>query len=246
MTSAWSPSTEPVLPADDALDVWKVRLDNRRAPLADAAATLSLVERRRANQFRLDEPRQQFILTRAALRTLVGKYLGQPPEGVAIETSPAGKPHLAETHRASGLHFSVAHSDELALIAVTTGCEVGVDVERLRAVSHAEHIARRFFHPAETRAILAAGPADRDTMFLRCWTGKEAVLKAVGSGMTGSLASFCVPADEFDAAWIELPAPIAHSPQRCWLHALAPCRGYVGAVACLGHQRRVRPFVFAW
>ncbi len=243
MEIAWSPPTETIVLAEDTLDVWAVRLDDGGAQSADWEANLSAAERRRAEQFRLDEPRRRFVVARAALRTLLGDYLGLAPKCVALETEPGGKPRLADTHRGSGLHFSVAHSANLALIAVTAGCAVGIDLERIRNVNHAEHIARRFFHPAETEAIVTADRSARDAVFLRCWTGKEAVLKAIGSGITGALASFHVPADGFDAASIALPAQVSDIHRRCWLRSLAPCPGYVGAVACLGDERRVRSFL---
>jgi 4'-phosphopantetheinyl transferase len=132
----------------------------------------------------------------------------------------------------------------LALIAVTKGCEVGVDVERLRPVRHLEHIAQRYFHPAETTAILAARPAERDAAFLRGWTGKEAVLKALGRGITGSFAEFQVPINEFISTWIDLPAELSPQHARCWLHRLAPCDGYLAAVALLGAERDVYCYEF--
>jgi 4'-phosphopantetheinyl transferase len=244
MNIAWPPATgSPALSAD-RLDVWAVRLDKGRGLLDKLAPTLSAAERQRAGQFRLDEPRQRFVVTRAALRMLLGKYLGMSASGVTLENDPHGKPRLASGSAADDVRFNVAHSGELALIAVTAGCEVGVDVERVRPVHHADHIARRYFHPVEMQAILSAGPSARDTIFMRCWTGKEAVLKAIGSGVTGALASFRVPTDEFDTAWVDLPARLSRNHARCWLQDLAPCPGYVGAVACLGDERDVHPFTF--
>jgi 4'-phosphopantetheinyl transferase len=242
MNIAWPPSTEPIALSADRLDVWAVRLEQGRALSDKLAPTLSAAERERATQFRLEEPRQRFMITRAALRMVLGKYLGRSAGGVTLENDPQGKPRLASGHDADDVHFNVAHSAGLALIAVTADCEVGVDVERVRAVSHADHIARRYFHPAELLAILSAAPSARDTKFLRCWTGKEAVLKAIGSGVTGSLASFRVPTYQFTTAWIDLPASLTKNHPRCWLHELAPCPGYVGAVACLGEERPVRHF----
>ena len=242
MEIAWPYPTDVIGPSSGTLDVWAFRLDAVRATSAELSATLSAAERQRAEQFRLDEPRQRFVITRAALRRLLGRYLGTPASRIALENDRHGKPRLA--HGANDVHFNVAHSGSLALVAVTAGCEVGVDVERVRAVNHAEQIARRFFHPTETHAILSADSATRDAKFMRCWTGKEAVLKAIGSGVTGALASFRVPTDEFQAAWIELPPPLSGNRARCWLHGLTPSNGYVGAVACLGEERVVRPFAF--
>ena len=244
MEIAWPLPTDSMALSADKLDVWAVRLDQGCSLSGKLEASLSTAERQRADRFRLDAPRQRFVVTRAALRMLLGKYLGEAASAVAIDIDPSGKPCLAAQYRAAELHFNVAHSGDLAVVAVTAGCEVGVDVERVRPVSHAEHIARRYFHPAETQAILSAAPSERDTVFLRCWTGKEAVLKALGSGVTGPLAAFHVPTEEFDIAWITLPSTLSKNQDRCWLHELAPCPGYVGAVACLGNERLVRPFTF--
>src|SRR5262249_47331784 len=152
---------------------------------------------------------------------------------------------LAHRHTAADLRFNVAHSDELAIIGVSRGCEIGVDVEHLREVTHLERIARRFFHPLESKIILDEPASTRSNVFLRCWTGKEAVLKAIGVGITGSLSSFRVPLNEDAQAWIYLPAkagePIA---SRCWMRRLAPCDEYLAAVACVGRQCDVHCFTF--
>jgi 4'-phosphopantetheinyl transferase len=244
MEIVWPRPTEAVALSADTLDVWAARLEGVSARWNELRAILSDAERQRAEQFRLDEPRRRFEITRAALRMLLGRYLGTPVSGVELAIDHRGKPRLAGDRGADDIHFNLAHSGSIALIAVTAGCDVGVDVERIRAAGHVEQIARRYFHPAESQAILSAVPSARDAVFLRCWTGKEAVLKAIGSGVTGSLASFRVPTDEFQAARIALPGPLSTGCSHCWLYALAPCNGYVGAVACLGEERIVRPFAF--
>jgi len=244
MEIVWSHPSDAIALSANTLDVWAVRLEGGSVRSDELRAILSAAERQRAEQFRLDEPRQRFVIARAALKMLLGRYLGTPANEVELENDRHGKPRLASRYGADDMHFNLAHSGSLALIAVTAGCEVGVDVERVRAVTHAEHIVRRYFHPVEAQAILSAAPSARDAVFLRCWTAKEAVLKAMGSGVTGLLASFRVPTDEFQAAWIDLPGQLSSNCSRCWLHELTPCDGYVGAVACLGEERVVRPFAF--
>jgi 4'-phosphopantetheinyl transferase len=243
MDIVWPPATGATTVSDDELDVWALSLDAREAHSDELAAILSSAERDRAADYGLDEPRRRFIITRAALRMLLGQYLGRPASGIELEHDRHGKPRLAGDSMAGDLRFNVAHSASLALIAVTRGSEVGVDAERVRQVKRADHIARRYFHPAEIEAIVSASPAARNAVFMRCWTGKEAVLKAIGTGVTGSLASFKVPtAEYFGAAWIDLPPPLSPNFSRCWLHELAPCQHYVGAVACCGPKRNVRCF----
>jgi 4'-phosphopantetheinyl transferase len=242
---SWSPRIGSVELSASTVDVWAVRLASEGAPLEEWASVLSTQELERAGQFRLEDPRRRFVVTRVALRMLLGKYLGRPASAIALENDHHGKPRLVRgAHDADHLQFNVAHSGDLALVAVTAGCEVGVDIEQLRPVSHAEHIARRYFHPAEAEALLAAPLSARDPLFLRCWTGKEAVLKAVGRGITGSLASFQVPMNDREDVWIDLPVQSTEGHSRCWLQPLAPCDGYLGAVACLGEERTVRCFAF--
>jgi 4'-phosphopantetheinyl transferase len=240
----WPPAPDSFDPSPERFDVWAVPLDEGYSVINKLEANLSAAERQRAAGFRIEEPRKRFVVSRAALRILLGRYLGRRSGDVTLESNPSGKPRLAAGQRAVDLQFNVAHSGDLALIGITVGCEVGVDIERVRSIRHAEHIARRFFHPIETEAILAAPHAERDAIFMRCWTGKEAVLKTLGSGITGSLASFKVPTDEFIRAYIELPSTLSHNHSSCWLHALTPCQGYVGAAACLADKRQLRLFAF--
>jgi 4'-phosphopantetheinyl transferase len=244
MNIAWPQPPDTINVAPDRLDVWAVPLDGRLAAIGNQSAILSAAELERADQFRLEEPRRRFILTRCALRELLGRYCGMPASDVAIEIDRQGKPRIGRQCGAEDVRFNVAHSSEMALIAVTMGCEVGVDVERLRPVRHLEHIAQRYFHPAESTALLAARPAEREAAFLRCWTAKEAVLKALGHGITGSLAGIQVPIHQFASTWIDLPAELSPQHSRCWLHRLAPCDGYLAAVASLGAKRDVCCYEF--
>jgi 4'-phosphopantetheinyl transferase len=144
------------------------------------------------------------------------------------------------------LHFNLAHSAELALVAMSHGCEVGVDVERFRAVGHWEEIASRYFHEAESRAIRNSVHEERARMFLRCWTAKEAVLKALGVGLSGALTDFAVPVDFHDGQWLQLPGTCAAMTTNIWLQSLAPHRDYVGAIAVIGEKRRTHCFTFEW
>jgi 4'-phosphopantetheinyl transferase len=208
---------------------------------------LSADERRRADDFALETPRRRFVIARAALRTVVGRYIDLPRQAVELHVDDHGKPRLAENHNRFNLHFNVAHSGDVALIAATTRCEVGVDVEQLRSVRHAEQIAQRYFHPQEWCSIIAAPPAERDANFLRCWTAKEALFKAVGTGITGSLAEFCVPFDCEVAIEVDVPARSRNErPTRCWLQRLDVGSKYLAAVAVVESARTARICDFVW
>jgi 4'-phosphopantetheinyl transferase len=167
-----------------------VALDDARTPLVNLLTILAADERARAERFRADDARRRFVTARAALRRLLGEYLGVPPNEVAFDYDMNGKPRLHHSAASSDLRFNLAHSGELALVAVTRGCEVGVDVERLREVRHWQEIAERYFHRREVAQIAALPHAEQRAAFLHCWTGKEAVLKALSTGVTRSLDFF--------------------------------------------------------
>jgi 4'-phosphopantetheinyl transferase len=171
------------------LQVWCVELDVDAAALDAALPRLSADERTWADRLRQPAHRRQFVVTRAALRSVLGAALGAPPETVEIEADDRGKPRLV----AGGLHFNLSHAGGLALIAVCADHPVGVDVEQVgRDVSELDDIARTYFSASEQSAYFALTPVDRMDAFYRVWTRKEAVAKALGLGMSLAGPSFDV------------------------------------------------------
>jgi 4'-phosphopantetheinyl transferase len=245
MTLLWPTSAELQELSPHEAHVWAVPLDVSPS-IERRLATLSIEERRRAERFCLDEPRHRFIAGRAALRMILSRYLGVRTAEIELADDVHGKPRLTITKGPFQLFFNVAHSAGMALVAVKVGCEVGVDVELLREVSHWQEIAHRYFHDGEVRAILALPPAERALAFLRCWTAKEAVLKALGIGLSGSLAGFDVPVTEHDGHWVDVTQQRTKSPARVWLRSLSADTDYVSAIAIVGESGRVRCFTFPW
>lgn len=224
------PGEFPSLGAGE-IHVWAVPLnvdDSAEDSLADA-------ELERAKAFALERPRRSFVRTRVALRSLLGRYLCRSPREVPIAFGPNGKPRL----EADDLHFNLAHSADLALIAITNGGPVGIDIEQLRTISNALELADRNFHPSERAAIRAAQAADRSHMFLRCWTRKEAVIKALGIGIGHPLDAF----DVLAADVVELPSSTLDL-SRCFLQNLAPNSEYVAALATT--QPQLEPLGFTY
>jgi 4'-phosphopantetheinyl transferase len=208
-------------------------------------ALLSSDELARTSTYRFDDPRRRFVIARGALRKLLGKYLDASPTAIEIGADQNQKPYLLDKHSKSGLHFNVSHSGNLAVIAFAKDCEVGVDVEELREVSHLEQIARRFFHPLEISTVLSAPEPDRNLAFLRCWTGKEAILKGLGTGIVGNLAAFQVPPGNAWQGWIEYSDVSMNAIRsRCWLEQLTPAADYAAAIACVESKRTVRLYAF--
>jgi 4'-phosphopantetheinyl transferase len=192
---------------------------------------LSADELERAAAYRFERDRRRFVVRRAALRTLLAEQLASQPNEIAFIEGRHGKPELAAPFGQSGLHFSVSHSQDLALIALAYDRAVGVDVEAITELPDADAIARRYFTPAESAALRALGPDERRRQFFTLWTRKEAFVKATGDGLSRSL-------DSFDIS----PMPDAHrfrvtvqESSDAWsLTDFSPDSGFAAAVAAYG------------
>lgn len=155
----------------------------------DGLAILSVEEQARAARFRSEADRLRFAVTRAALRCLLGAATGLAPEALVLATGPHGKPCLAT---ADGPFFNVSHSGSLALIGISRLRPIGVDIERTRDISDMHGIAEAYFSAREHRALVALAPEEQKSAFYTIWTGKEALLKALGTGIGEELRDFSV------------------------------------------------------
>ena len=220
----------PLPPGD--IHIWRVNLARPGAEVAALAPLLHPDEAARAARFHFARDRRRYTVARAALRLILGRYLGQPPAGINIGYAKHGKPHLPH-HPA--LQFNLAHAHELALLALAPGRVVGIDLEyRLRPLPDRLPIAQRFFAPAEYAALQALPPAQQPAAFLNGWTRKEAFIKALGEGLTHPLNSFTVTLRPGEPArFLDIggdPAGAAH-----WsLLAFDPAGEYVAALATPG------------
>ncbi|MFB3829228.1 MAG: 4'-phosphopantetheinyl transferase superfamily protein [Bryobacteraceae bacterium] len=199
----------------------------RTASAAGLLERLSTEERDRAARFRVPRVREDFIFHHAVLRAILRGVLGREP---VMTLTPLGKPVLS----AGALHFNMAHCGPAGLYAVAER-EIGVDLERIRAMRSASAIARRFFTAREHAAI-----GDSDEAFLTCWTRKEAVLKASGKGLTGGLKTFeAFPADLPLTLELERRYTLAPLPQIAGYAAAAAIAGETAAVLLHGAEQIV-------
>ncbi|OAF13580.1 hypothetical protein AYJ54_43400 [Bradyrhizobium centrolobii] len=131
---------------------------------------------------------------------MLGEYLERNPRKVPIIVGQHGKPQLDETISPRGLQFNLTHSHSVALLAVTVGQTVGIDVEDIASFSNPDvsTLAEGVLSKREVEAIMALERESRIRSFLRCWTRKEALLKAVGVGLLAKLDEFKVPMDDLE------------------------------------------------
>jgi 4'-phosphopantetheinyl transferase len=176
----------------DTIDVWAWSLDVPPPVLGAYSALLSVDERTRAMRFVRERDRQRFVAARGQLRSILGRYLGLSPQSICFSYGDYGKPHLS-IGGTLPFYFNLSHSADLAVLAVSDRYELGVDIEEICFLK--EDVARRFFSRKEYQTLRALPAATYLDGFYRCWTRKEAFVKAYGSGLSLPLDSFDVTFD---------------------------------------------------
>jgi 4'-phosphopantetheinyl transferase len=210
------------------------------ANLRQFSQVLAVDEQERAQRFRSESHRQQFIAARGLLRILLGAYLERDPAQIQFVYGAYGKPLLNASSPSQALHFNLSHSHEMVLYAVTRDRPVGIDIEYLRWVPNVEQLAHRFFSPIEAAAISALPPDQQQTAFFCGWTRKEAYLKATGRGLAdlSEVEVTLLPADP--PRLVNHPSSDSpdssevsnfQGPSEWTLHHLNPGERYVGALA---------------
>lgn len=236
----WLSPPPAVRPATGEIHVWWTVLN--RAPDDPADAILSPDERTRAARLRLPMHRDTFVAARAFLRAVLARCLGADAASLCFGATAHGKPYLLEP--TAPLHFNLAHTGSVALLAVGVDTAVGVDVERVRADLDLTGIARRFFRPEESAALEALPAVRRTDAFFAVWTRKEALLKALGKGIAGGVDRFGVTVEPDAPARVVAAAGGPLEAARWWVADLAAGPGYRAAVAAPAVPSRVHTWVW--
>ena len=239
----------PLALEPDTVHVWAFELAGTNALIELCRSCLSNGERQRADRFVFERDRVHHTVAHGVLRHLLGRYCGIPPESLEFSVTAAGKPSLARLPAnpaegppgnpagvPPGIHFNLTHSGGRALLAVSQGRELGIDLEQVRPNIEVLSISRNYFFGAERDAIEGALSVTRDSLFFRYWVAKEAVLKAQGIGLGFPLDQFRVDFLPGDAeARIE-----TFDPGRLdggWTVRMLPCEaGWLAAVAARGQD----------
>ena len=172
---------------DDAVDVWLIPLTPPDLTEGSFADFLSPDERERAARFIFDKDRWPYVVAHTGLRSILSCYLKTAPADLQFVTGVNGKPSLALEFAGSSLRFNLSHSHEMALLGVAQGHEIGVDIEWIKENYGFHEVAEHFFTAKEVTQLCALPVELQRQAFFKCWTSKEAFLKAKGTGLSGNL-----------------------------------------------------------
>jgi 4'-phosphopantetheinyl transferase len=205
---SWTPALSAPRLLPGGLHLWKINCEAQTPALDALWPVLSQQERKRAKGMRVKRHRERYVRAHAGLRRILSTYININPNSIEFLYGDQGKPRLA--HRAGQpLEFNLTTSANLALVAVTRDCAVGVDCEWIRPRRELERIASRVFDPQALRALELAPEQDRLEIFYNAWTALEASVKADGRGlfrrrnmppMAALDIVHCIPGEGFIAA----------------------------------------------
>lgn len=182
ITIEFSALTEASAPIK-GVDLWLLNLSAIKKENSERfVPSLSASELERAQQFKKNK--HHFLATRALLRVVLGHYTGIEARKLEIARTDDGKPFLTNSPRP--LYFNLTHSGNFAALAITHHGEVGIDIETARNRSYLQ-IVERYFHPDEIKHLHDCEETQRERLFYRLWTLKEAFFKATGTGISTGL-----------------------------------------------------------
>ena len=176
----------PSIPTTE-VHAWRAGLSSSTADLSRLGGSLSSEERERADRLRSEHDRARFVLGRIVARSVFGHCLQQPARDIQLTLDRSGKPVVASPSGMT-LQFNISHSGDHVLLALARDRRVGVDVE----AKDLNEIAARFFSRTEYLRLQTIPERMKTESFYRCWTLKEAYLKARGEGLRLSPDSFDV------------------------------------------------------
>jgi len=193
--NTWQETPETLSLSEDHIDVWLCDLKQLSGEINNFYSTLSDDECNRADKLKVEDKRQQYIITRGVLRQRLSLVTNIKPEDFMFKILEHGKPVLANNYQCADITFNVSHSYDLALIAISQKHHLGIDIEKINHESKHDQLVTRFFSKAEQTEFQTIAEANKARAFCACWTRKEAFIKAIGDGVSYGLDKFDVTVD---------------------------------------------------
>ena len=214
----------------DVIHVWRYTLDLPSSQRESLLEILSPDELERAGKFYFEKDRNRFIAARGILRKILGIYLNEDPEQIHFEYAAFGKPELKSGSYLPKLSFNLSHSENIALFAIASEGNIGIDVEHIRYDMEIEPLASRFFSEMEIHALERVEGEKQNDVFFQFWTRKEAFLKAIGKGLSFPMERCDVSiADNRNFAPVIIPTDTEEH-TNWFVLDLEPGKGYAAAV----------------
>lgn len=228
--------------ASGTVHLWQVHFEQCRSAelIKRYRALLSPDEAVRHADLLLPAHQHAFLVSRALVRSVLSRYVGVPAGDLAFTADLHGKPRLCPSLcLATPCDFNLSHSGTMAILAITVGSSVGVDVETLARDVQIEQLSRQF-STTEAQELRSCTGSVRARRFWEMWTLKEAYLKATGRGLTVPLSSFSFGLQGPGSIDIHAAPGWNDCPQNWWFSQWEPAPGHLASL-CVQRDRAARP-----
>ncbi len=161
------------------VEIWSFSLLSNDAQLIEFERIISPAEKQRAYRLHAFNHQRRAIISAAKLRIILSQYLHIKPEHINYLHNEFGKPYIEN----NPVHFNLSHSFDHAMIAISKDAPVGIDIEHHREKLDIQGLVRKVFTVNEQAQFAKLGPEEQVYSFYKVWTCKEAILKALGTGL---------------------------------------------------------------
>ena len=231
MNDTWQTAPDDLEISPHHVDIWLISTELGEEQVQVYRQSLTQAELARAQMFKPASKYREYIVTRGLLRQALSRVSGLDMAGIDFDCGEHGKPCLGTGEHGEAIAFNVSHSHGLALVALTLGGRLGVDLEKIRTEVEWRSLAQKYFSGAEARALDRYPRDSCMEAFFTCWTRKEAFVKALGAGIAYGLKEFDVSIDP-DEAYAALTIRRREEDAARWLIKNIPVPGnYVAALA---------------
>jgi 4'-phosphopantetheinyl transferase len=199
-------------------DIWRINIGDNLSDLANFSALINTAETGRANRYLQLRDKNRFVISRAALRIILARYLNRHPEQIEFEIGVNKKPFLKN----ASLHYNVSHSGDWIAIAVSE-TNTGIDIEFVDPSFRYHDIISEYFSTEEAKYIV---DDDAHSRFFLLWTRKEALTKATGKGLDDDLK--LIPALDGEYS---VEADLLKSVSNWYVNSFELSAGYLASIA---------------
>lgn len=213
----------------DAVKIWMISVKKHRRYIPYLRKMLSEDEICRAFKYHFDSDRERYIIRRGMLRVILSHYLYEDAHKIMFAYNSFGKPEISESLNPYQIKFNLSHSGDFIVFAITSDQNVGIDVEYIRPIDDMTSIINRFFTSTEKMTFRTMPDSRKVEAFYKWWTQKEAVMKAIGTGISFGFEEFSVNIDP------DKPAGLlnveANAIERFRLVSWKPVYGFIAVLA---------------
>jgi len=220
--------------------LWRLNLENSYC-VPEWDQVLSPEEVVRAKRFIIPEKRKQFIAAHILLHMILSAYMQNSAQDIRLDYQPGGKPILWHTLASENIQFSLTHSNQWMLAAISRRIPLGIDLEHLELIKEKKWILENLFAEDDRERYQHLSPHEQDETLIRVWTLKEAVLKSVGLGICNSKwikQLNCLGMNfSSDATFRQING------EPFWMFSFKPVAGFLGSMAAL---TITEPKIYYW